>query len=153
MKRLALAAVAAALPFAAFAEQIGEVSTVHKWLSPDHKIIIEAFDDPKVPGVSCHLSRAKTGGFKGAIGVAEDTSDASIACRQVGPITANLADLKKDDGQQVFSERTSLLFKTMQVVRFVDVKRNTLVYLVYSDKVIEGSPKNAISSVPVMPWR
>ena len=81
MKRLALAALAAALPLAAFAEQIGEVSTVHKWLSPDHKIVIEAFDDPKVPGVACHLSRAKTGGFKGAIGVAEDTSDASIACR------------------------------------------------------------------------
>lgn len=153
MKRLALAAIAAALPLAAMAEQIGEVSTVHKWLSPDHKIVVEAFDDPKVPGVACHLSRAKTGGFKGAIGVAEDTSDASIACRQVGPITANLAELKKEDGQQVFSERISLLFKTMQVVRFVDVKRNTLVYLVYSDKVIEGSPKNAISSVPVMPWR
>jgi CreA protein len=158
MKRLALAALAAALPLAALptagqAEQIGEVSTVHKWLSPDHKIVVEAFDDPKVPGVSCHLSRAKTGGFKGAIGVAEDTSDASIACRQVGPISVNLADLKKDDGQQVFSERISLLFKTMQVVRFVDVKRNTLVYLVYSDRVIEGSPKNAISSVPIMPWR
>jgi CreA protein len=158
MKRIALAALAAALPLAALptaaqAEQIGEVSTVHKWLSPDHKIVVEAFDDPKVPGVSCHLSRAKTGGFKGAIGVAEDTSDASIACRQVGPISVNLADLKKDDGQQVFSERISLLFKTMQVVRFVDVKRNTLVYLVYSDRVIEGSPKNAISSVPIMPWR
>jgi CreA protein len=152
MKRLALAALAAALPFAALAEQIGEVSTVHKWLSPDHKIVIEAFDDPKVPGVACHLSRAKTGGFKGAIGVAEDTSDASIACRQVGPITVDLAALKKEDGQQVFSERISLLFKTMQVVRFVDVKRNTLVYLVYSDRVIEGSPKNAISSVPIMPW-
>ena len=153
MKRLAVAALAAALPFTAFAEEIGEVSTVHKWLSPDHKIVIEAFDDPKVPGVSCHLSRAKTGGFKGAIGVAEDTSDASIACRQVGPINVDMAQLKKEDGERVFSERTSLLFKTMQVVRFADVKRNVLVYLVYSDKVVEGSPKNAISSVPVMPWR
>src|SRR5215204_1922326 len=153
MKRLALAAAVAVLPFAALAEQIGEVSTVHKWLSPDHKIVVEAFDDPKVPGVSCHLSRAKTGGFKGAIGVAEDTSDASIACRQVGPISVNLAELKKEDGDKVFSERTSLLFKTMQVVRFTDVKRSVIVYLVYSDKVVEGSPKNAISSVPVMPWR
>ncbi len=158
MKRLALAALAAALPLAALpgaasAEQIGEVSTVHKWLSPDHKIVIEAFDDPKVPGVACHLSRAKTGGFKGAVGVAEDTSDASIACRQVGPINVNMAALKKEDGEKVFSERTSLLFKTMQVVRFADVKRNVIVYLVYSDKIVEGSPKNAISSVPVMPWR
>ena len=85
--------------------------------------------------------------------VAEDTSDASIACRQVGPISVNMAELKKEDGERVFSERTSLLFKTMQVVRFADVKRNVIVYLVYSDKVIEGSPKNAISSVPVMPWR
>ena len=153
MKRLDVAALIAALPFTALAEEIGEVSTVHKWLSPDHKIVIEAFDDPKVPGVSCHLSRAKTGGFKGAIGVAEDTSDASIACRQVGPINVDMAQLKKEDGERVFSERTSLLFKTMQVVRFADVKRNVLVYLVYSDKVVEGSPKNAISSVPVMPWR
>ena len=103
--------------------------------------------------MACHLSRAKTGGFKGAIGVAEDTSDASIACRQVGPINVNMAELKKEDGERVFSERTSLLFKTMQVVRFADVKRNVIVYLVYSDKIIEGSPKNAISSVPVMPWR
>ena len=85
--------------------------------------------------------------------MAEDTSDASIACRQVGPITVNMTELKKEDGEKVFSERTSLLFKTMQVVRFADVKRNEIVYLVYSDKIIEGSPKNAISSVPVMPWR
>jgi CreA protein len=153
MKHFVLAALVAAIPAAALGEELGEVSTVHKWLSPDDKIVIEAFDDPKVPGVACHLSRAKTGGFKGAIGVAEDTSDASIACRQVGPINVNLADLKKEDGEQVFSERTSLLFKRMQVVRFIDVKRSVIVYLVYSDKVIEGSPKNAISSVPIMPWR
>jgi CreA protein len=153
MKHFALAALFVALPLAALAEQIGEVSTVHNWISPDHKIVIEAFDDPKVPGIACHLSRAKTGGFKGAVGVAEDTSDASIACRQVGPIEVNIAQLKKDDGEKVFSERTSLLFKTMQVVRFTDVKRNVIVYLVYSDKIVEGSPKNAISSVPVMPWR
>lgn len=153
MRHVVFAALVCALPVTASAEEIGEVSTVHKWLSPDHKIVIEAFDDPKVPGVACHLSRAKTGGFKGAIGVAEDTSDASIACRQVGPIDVNMAQLKKDDGEKVFSERTSLLFKTMQVVRFTDVKRNVIVYLVYSDRVVEGSPKNAISSVPVMPWR
>jgi CreA protein len=153
MKRFVIAALTSALPVAAVAEEIGAVSTVHKWLSPDHKIVIEAFDDPKVPGVACHLSRAKTGGFKGAIRVAEDTSDASIACRQVGPINVNIAELTKDDGEQVFSERTSLLFKTRQVVRFADVKRNVIVYLVYSDKIIEGSPKNAISSVPIMPWR
>ena len=153
MKRFVFAVLAVTLSVTAFAEELGAVSTVHKWLSPDDKIVIEAFDDPKVPGVACHLSRAKTGGFKGAIGVAEDTSDASIACRQVGPIDVNLAQLKKGDGDKVFSERTSLLFKTMQVVRFTDVKRSVIVYLVYSDKVVEGSPKNAISSVPVMPWR
>ena len=134
-------------------EEIGSVNTTFKMLGPDNKIVVQVFDDPKVDGVSCYVSGARTGGVKGGLGLAEDTSDASIACRQVGPITVDLAALKKEDGQQVFSERISLLFKTMQVVRFVDVKRNTLVYLVYSDRVIEGSPKNAISSVPVMPWR
>ena len=131
------------------AEEVGSVDTKFNWLGPDHKIKIEAFDDEKVDGVACHVSRAVTGGIKGAIGVAEDTSDASIACRQVGPIT--ITDRLKS-GEQVFSERRSLIFKTLQVVRFCDEKRNTLVYLVYSDKVIEGSPKNSISTVPIRPW-
>ncbi len=132
-----------------FAEEIGEVDTKFKLLGPDHKIKIEAFDDAKVSGVSCHVSRAVTGGLKGAVGLAEDTSDASIACRQVGPIVINEP---LESGEQVFSERRSLVFKRLQVVRFCDETRNTLIYLVYSDKIIEGSPKNSISSVPIKPW-
>ncbi|GAB0058637.1 hypothetical protein SIID45300_02990 [Candidatus Magnetaquicoccaceae bacterium FCR-1] len=138
------------LPGRSQAEEIGTVDTVFKLLGPDSKIVIEAFDDPKVDGVACHLSRAKKGGISGGLGLAEDTSDASIACRQVGPINIK-GELK--DGESVFSKSTSILFKKMQVVRFFDKKRNTLVYLVYSDRLIEGSPKNSISSVPMMPWR
>ena len=129
------------------AEEIGSVSTVFKLVGPNDKIVIEAFDDPKVQGVTCHLSRATRGGISGAIGIAEDTSDASIACRQVGPIQF-LEEF--EDGEKVFKERTSILFKTIQVVRFLDKKRNVLIYLVYSDKLVEGSPKNAISTVPVL---
>ena len=129
------------------AEEIGSVSTVFKLLGPNDKIVIEAFDDPKVDGVTCHLSRAKKGGVTGAVGLATDTSDAAIACRQVGPITIK-EELK--DGEAVFNKRTSVLFKTMQVVRFLDKTRNVLVYLVYSDKLIDGSPKNSISTVPII---
>lgn len=133
------------------AEEIGSVDTVFKLLGPNHKIVVDAFDDPDIPGVACHISRARTGGIKGGLGLAEDTSDASIACRQVGPIKLP-GNLKKQDGESVFTERRSLIFKKLQVVRFYDEKRNTLIYLSYSDRVIEGSPKNAISTVPVMPW-
>jgi CreA protein len=134
----------------AYAEDIGSVDTKFKLVGPDHKINIEAFDDEKVPGVACHISRAVTGGIKGAVGLAEDTSDASIACRQVGPVSFN-EPLKA--GERVFSERRSVLFKRLQVVRFCDETRNTLVYLVYSDKIVDGSPKNAISTVPIRPWQ
>jgi CreA protein len=127
----------------------GEVSTRFRWVGPNDKIVVDGFDDPKVKGVACHISRAQTGGVKGAIGVAEDTSDASIACRQIGPISF-VGQLK--DGEQVFDERRSLLFKELQVVRFFDRERNVLVYVSYSDRVIEGSPKNSISTVPIMPW-
>jgi len=137
------------LPSLVLAETIGEVSTVFKWVGPNDKIVVEAFDDPKVSGVTCYLSRAKTGGVKGGLGLAEDRAEASIACRQVGPI-AFKGTLK--DGEEVFKERTSLVFKTMQVVRFFDSKRNTLVYLVYSDRVIEGSPQNAVTAIPILPW-
>ena len=129
------------------AEEIGSVSTVFKLLGPNDKIVIEAFDDPKVEGVTCHLSRAKKGGVSGAVGLATDTSDAAIACRQVGPITIKE---ELEDGEPVFNQRTSVLFKTMQVVRFLDKKRKVLVYLVYSDKLIDGSPKNSISTVPIL---
>jgi CreA protein len=135
------------------AEEIGSVNTVFKWVGPDHKIVIEAFDDPDVPGVACYVSRAKTGGVKGALGLAEDTADASIACRQVGPITLpDRVANRKADGEQVFKEHLSILFKTLQVVRFYDAKRNTLIYLTYSDKIVEGSPKNSVAAVPVEPW-
>lgn len=133
------------------AEEIGEVSTTFKLLGANHKIVIEAFDDPDVPGVSCHVSRAKTGGIKGAVGLAEDPTEASIACRQIGAIDMGKLE-KLKSGEVVFKENLSLIFKTLQVVRFYDKKRNVLVYLAYSDKVVEGSPKNSISSVPVMKW-
>ncbi|WP_332822829.1 CreA family protein [Stutzerimonas kunmingensis] len=137
------------IPSLALAEQVGEVDTVFKWLGPNHKIVVEAFDDPLVDGVTCYLSRAKTGGIKGGLGLAEDRAEASIACRQVGPIRING---KLKDGDVVFKERTSLVFKTMQVVRFFDESRNTLVYLVYSDRVIEGSPQNAVTAIPILSW-
>jgi CreA protein len=127
----------------------GSVSTRFHLLGPNDKIVVDGFDDPKVEGVTCHISRAQTGGLKGGLGVAEDTSDASIACRQVGPIKI-AGELK--DGERVFDERRSLVFKTLQVVRFFDRQRNVLVYVAYSDRVIEGSPKNSISSVPIMNW-
>ncbi|SEN63817.1 CreA protein [Nitrosomonas marina] len=135
------------------AEKIGSVSTKFKLIGPNDKIVIEAFDDPDIKGATCYLSRAKTGGVSGAVGVAEDTSDASIACRQVGPIILPEEIKNGDsDGEEVFKKNTSLLFKSLQVVRFYDSKRNVLIYLTYSDRIIEGSPKNSISTIPIMPW-
>jgi CreA protein len=128
------------------AQSIGEVDTVFKWIGPDHKIVVDAYDDPKVAGVTCYVSRAKTGGIKGGLGLAEDTADASIACRQVGPIGFAKPLPKQED---MFTERISLIFKKLRVVRMVDSKRNALVYLTYSDRAIEGSPKNSVSVVPV----
>lgn len=130
------------------AEEIGEVSTTFKFVGANDKIVIEAFDDPDIKGATCYVSRAKTGGIKGTIGVAEDTSDASISCRQTGPITLpERVASGKDDGKEVFKKSSSLLFKKIQVVRFFDKKRSTLVYLTYSDRIIEGSPKNSISTI------
>ena len=136
------------------AEEIGSVSTTFKLLGANNKIVIEAFDDPQIAGATCYLSRAKKGGISGSLGVAEDTSDASLACRQTGPINVP-PEIKsgKLDGKKVFRKSTSILFKTLQVVRFYDKKRNTLIYLTYSDKLIEGSPKNSVSAIPVIPWK
>jgi CreA protein len=131
---------------AAQAEQVGEVDTVFKLIGPDHKIVVDAYDDPKVAGVTCYVSRAKTGGIKGAVGLAEDKAEASIACRQVGPISF---DKPLAVQEEIFNERLSVLFKKLRVVRMVDKKRNTLVYLTYSDRVIEGSPKNSVTAVAV----
>ncbi|HCB4670899.1 protein CreA [Enterobacter sp.] len=153
-KTLLLTALLLIAGRAAQAEQIGSVDTVFKMFGPDHKIVVEAFDDPDVKNVTCYVSRAKTGGIKGGLGLAEDTSDAAISCQQVGPVELS-EKIKngKAQGDVVFQKRASLVFKKLQVVRFYDAKRNTLAYLAYSDKVVEGSPKNAISAVPIMPWR
>ena len=131
---------------AARADPVGEVDTVFKLIGPDHKIVVDAYDDPKVGGVACYVSRAKTGGIKGAFGLAEDKAEASIACRQVGPISFAKP---LPEQEEIFNERLSLLFKKLRVVRMVDKKRNTLVYLTYSDRVIEGSPKNSVTAVAV----
>ena len=141
---IALATLACACTNAS--ELVGEVDTVFKFIGPDHKVVVEAYDDPGVAGVTCYVSRAKTGGIKGALGLAEDKSEASIACRQVGPV-AIAKPLRQQD--EIFTERTSLVFKRLRVVRMVDPRRNALVYLSYSDRVIEGSPKNSVSVVPV----
>ncbi|MES2531005.1 MAG: CreA family protein [Pseudomonadota bacterium] len=144
--RLALLLCCAAFATLAQAEQVGEVDTVFKLIGPDHKIVIDAYDDPKVGGVTCYVSRAKTGGVKGAFGLAEDKAEASIACRQVGPVSFSEPLRQREE---IFSERQSIMFKRLRVVRMIDPKRNTLVYLTYSDRLVEGSPQNSITAVPV----
>ena len=148
LRPAALLALAASLSMQApvRAEPIGDVNTAFQWIGPDHKIVVEAYDDPKVAGVTCYVSRAKTGGVKGALGLAVDKSEASIACRQVGPVS-----IKQPLPQQeeVFNERLSLLFKRLRIVRMVDRARNTLVYLTYSDRLVDGSPQNAVTAVAV----
>jgi CreA protein len=147
MSRLLLA-LALLLPVSAVAEDIGSVGYRFQWVGPNDKITIEAFDDPDVAGVTCYIARARTGGMKGALGLAEDPPYASISCHQVAPVdTSKLGKLKSP--HEVFSERASLIFKTTQVVRFWDARRQALVYLSYTDRIIEGSPQNAISVVPL----
>lgn len=147
MPRLLVPSLLLALAASAVhAEEIGSVDTVFKFFGPDHKIVVEAYDDPGVSGVTCYMSRAKTGGIKGAFGLAEDKSEASIACRQVGPIAIPKPIRAQEE---IFSERTSLIFKRLRIVRMVDPKRHSLVYLTYSDRVIEGSPQNSVAVVPV----
>ena len=124
-------------------------STVFKWLSPNDKLAVYGLDDPEVDGVACHFTVPEVGGWKGWAGLAEERSEISLACRQVGPIKFKQ---KLTQGDEAFSQRRSLIFKKMQIVRGCDVKRNVLVYMVYSDRIIEGSPKNSTSSVPIMPW-
>jgi CreA protein len=128
------------------AQKIGSVDTAFKLLGPDHKIVVEAYDDPKVKGVTCYVSRAKTGGIKGGLGLAEDKAEASISCRQVGNISFD-KPLKQQE--EVFNQSLSILFKKLRIVRMVDVERNTLIYLTYSDKLIDGSPQNSVTAVPV----
>jgi len=152
MRKISAAVAIAIFSFTshAHAADIGCVSTDVRMLGlANDKVCVAAFKDPKVAGVACYISRAQTGGVTGAIGVAENPSEASISCHQVGPIT--MTDNLKD-GEKVFQENTSFWFKTLQVVRFYDKSNNTLVYLTYSDKLIDGSPKNTISAVPILPW-
>jgi CreA protein len=148
MRRLVLVLALLLLPLPALADDIGSVGYRFQWVGPNDKIAIEAFDDPDVPGVTCYIARARTGGMKGALGLAEDPPYASISCHQVSPVDlSKLGKLKSP--HEVFSERASLIFKTTQVVRFWDAKRQALVYLSYTDRIIEGSPQNAISVVPL----
>ena len=140
------AAALLVLASATRAEQIGAVDTAFILIGPDHKVVVDAYDDPSVAGVTCFVSRAKTGGVKGALGLAEDKAEASIACRQVGPISFP-KPIKQQE--EMFSERISLIFKKLRVVRIVDAKRNALVYLTYSDRLIDGSPQNSVTAVAV----
>lgn len=143
---LALATLAVLPVGPARAERIGEVDTAFKLIGPDHKVVVEAYDDPGVEGVTCYVSRARTGGVRGALGLAEDKSEASIACRQVGPIRFPKPLPQQDE---MFNERISLVFKRLRVVRMVDKPRNALVYLTYSDRLIDGSPQNSVTAVAV----
>ena len=143
---IAVLAGGATVAHAASGEKIGTVDTAFQWIGRDHDIIVEAYDDPGVHGVTCYVSRARVGGIKGTLGLAEDRAEASIACRQTGPIS-----FPKPLPQQeaVFSERMSILFKRLRIVRMVDAPRNTLVYLTYSEKLVDGSPQNSITAVPI----
>jgi CreA protein len=148
---LSVLLVLCCLPAAtARADDLSCVSTTFRLIGKNDRVCVSAFDDPKVQGVACHISQARTGGLSGTIGLAEDPSRFSIACRQIGPISVDLASLK--DGEEVYTARTSIFFKRTHVYRTIDTRRNTLVYLAISDKLIDGSPQNAISTVPVMPW-
>ena len=142
-----IAILSCAFSVAAGAEEIGAVDTAFILIGPDHKVVVEVFDDPQVQGVSCYVSRAKTGGLKGAVGLAKDPSRFSIACRQVGPIKFQKPLPLQEE---VFKESASFIFKHVRVVRIIDPKRNALTYLTYSDKIIDGSPDNAITAVAVL---
>ena len=154
LKGLALFLLALVVPMASALaadepDLIFRRSTVFKWVSPNDKLATYGLDDPEVEGVACHFTVPEKGGFKGWLGLAEEVSDISLACRQVGPIKFKN---KMEQGDDMFRQRRSLFFKKMQIVRGCDAKRNVLVYMVYSYKLIEGSPKNSTSSVPIMPW-
>ncbi len=149
MLRAALVMMLWGTAFAAAAETVGCVTTAWKLIGANHKVCVEAFVDPKVPGVTCHVSQARTGGVTGSLGLAQDPSQFSLACRQTGPIELP-AKLPKDE--TIFSEDTSILFKETRVIRMWDAAHKTLVYVAISRKLIDGAPANSISTVPVMPW-
>ena len=151
MKWLLMVAVLAVMSVhSAHATDLACVSTTFNALSPNDKVCVSAFDDPQVPGVACHISQARKGGWGQPFGLNEDPSNFSISCRQNAAIDADLSKLAENE--EVFSEKTSIFFKTTRIYRMVDKPRNTIVYLAISTKIINGSPENAISTVPIMPW-
>ena len=147
---LMAAAVLLAAGGSARADDLACVSTTFKLLSPNDKVCVSEFDDPKVPGVTCHISQARKGGWGQPLGLNEDPSNFSVACRQVGPITIDIKSLP--EREEAFTEKTSIFFKATRIYRLPDEKHHTLVYLAISSKLINGSPANAISTVPIMPW-
>jgi CreA protein len=155
MKRLFLAGLVAFLFVAGFAatgraDDLACVSTTFNLLSPNDKVCVSDFDDPRVPGVVCHISQARKGGWGQPLGLNEDPSNFSLSCRQIGPISIDIAKLPSNE--EAFSEKTSIFFKATRVYRLPDRKHNTIVYLAISSKIINGSPANAISTVPIAPW-
>ena len=147
---LSAAALVLVASGSARADDLACVSTTFRMLSPSDKVCVSQFDDPKVPGVTCYISQARKGGWGQPLGLNEDPSNFSVSCRQVGPIAVDLASLP--EREEAFSEKTSIFFKKTRIYRMPDAKRNTLVYLAISAKIIEGSPANAVSAVPIMPW-
>ena len=151
MKRF-LVLLALAVPVQASARDIGEVSTAFKLIGPNHKIVVTAFEDPKIGGISCYVARPRTGGLKGAVGLAEDPSVASVSCVQTGPIVFNDTISGDEEGEQVFDESRSLIFKSLQIDRLFDKTNGSLVYVARTTRLIDGSPATSLSVVAPMAW-
>ena len=152
MKWIFIGAIAALLSVrSAYATDLDCVSTTFKALSPNDKVCVSVFDDPRVPGVACHISQARKGGWGQPFGLNEDPSNFSVSCRQIGPVDVDLSKLPQNE--EVFSQKTSIFFKSTRIYRLLDKPRNTIIYLAISTKIINGSPANAISTVPIMPWQ
>jgi CreA protein len=147
---LSLAVLVGLAVHPAHATDLECISTTFNLLSPNDKVCVSVFDDPQVPGVVCHISQARKGGWGQPLGLNQDPSNFSVACRQIGPIDVDLSKLT--DQQEVFSQKTSIFFKATRIYRLLDKPHNTLIYLAISTKIINGSPANAISTVPIMPW-
>ncbi|KAB0681406.1 CreA family protein [Aureimonas leprariae] len=153
MRRAVLAALAVLVPAtAAGARDVGEVSTAFKLIGPNHKIVVTAFEDPKIEGVSCYVARPRTGGLRGAVGIAEDPSIASVSCVQTGPIVYREPVDADEDGEGVFDERRSLIFKSLEIDRLFDKTNGSLVYVARTTRIIEGSPATSLSVVAPMTW-
>jgi len=150
MKLFSIAALLFAAMGTARADDIGCISTTFNLLSPNDKVCVSDFEDPEVPGVVCQISQARKGGWGQPLGLNEDPSNFSVACRQVGPIDVDIAKLKNKE--EVFTQRTSIFFKATRIYRLIDKKHNALVYLAVSSKLVEGSPANSVSAVQIMPW-